>query len=126
MHERAITAMLLVVAVIHLLPFSGFFSAERLIILYRVEALDSNLEILMRHRAVLFGVLGAFLAYAAFKPLLQPVAMLAGSVSVASFLYLCFTVGHFNEAIRNVVVADLVASVSLALAIALHLTRPSV
>ena len=125
MHERAITAMLLVVAVIHLLPFSGFFSAERLIILYRVEALDSNLEILMRHRAVLFGVLGAFFAYAAFKPAVQPVAFIAALVSITSFLYLCFSVGGFNSAIRKVVVADVVASLALALAITLYLIKPS-
>ena len=68
MCERIITGLMLVVAVIHLLPISGFFGVERLATLYEIEITDSNLEILMRHRAILFGILGGFLAYAAFTP----------------------------------------------------------
>jgi hypothetical protein len=42
----------------------------------------------MRHRAVLFGLLGAFLIAAAFLPSLQLAALVAGFASVVSFLYL--------------------------------------
>ena len=124
MHERVIAGLLLVVAVIHLLPLSGFLSTERLMALYRIEVLDTNLEILMRHRAVLFGVLGAFFAYAAFKPAVQPIAFAAALASVLSFFYLCYSVGDFNDAIRNVIVVDIVASVALVLAIVLYLAKP--
>jgi hypothetical protein len=58
-------AMLLIVGIIHLLPLSGVLSAHRLQILYGIVIEDPNLEILMRHRAVLFGLLGAFLIAAA-------------------------------------------------------------
>jgi len=68
MYERAITGLMLVVALIHLLPISGFFGVERLTSLYDVEISGANMEILMRHRAILFGILGGFLAYAAFRP----------------------------------------------------------
>ncbi len=123
MYERAITGLMLVVAVVHLLPISGFFGVERLASLYEIEITDGNLEILMRHRAILFGILGGFLAYAAFTPVLQPVAFLAAFVSVASFFFLSFSVGEFNDAIRKVVIADIVASVSLLGAIVLYVVK---
>ncbi len=123
MYERLISGLILIVAVIHLLPLSGLFGADRLAALYGIEITDSNLQILMRHRAVLFALLGAFLVYAAFKPALQPLAFLAGFVSVLSFFYLAWTVGDFNAAIRKVVIADIIAFVSLIIAVILYALR---
>lgn len=125
MYERTITGLLLVVAMIHLLPVSGYFSVERLSALYSIEVVDGNLEILMRHRAVLFGMLGVFFAYSAFKPAIQPIAFLAAFVSIASFFFLCFSIGGFNDAIRRVVIADIVASVALTAAIVLFFAKPT-
>jgi hypothetical protein len=63
-----ITAMLTVVGMIHLLPLAGVLGAARLEALYGVAVDGSDLEILLRHRAVLFGLLGAFLVVAALPP----------------------------------------------------------
>jgi hypothetical protein len=60
--QSLVSAMFLVVAIIHLLPVSGVFGAKRLAALYGISFNDPNQAILMRHRAVLFGLLGAFLA----------------------------------------------------------------
>lgn len=62
------SAMLFIVGVIHLLPLSGVLGAERLGLLYGLQFHEPNLAILMRHRAVLFGLLGAFFIAAAFQP----------------------------------------------------------
>jgi hypothetical protein len=123
MYERIITGLMLVVAVLHLLPISGFFGVEQLASLYEIKITDGNLEILMRHRAILFGILGGFLAYAAFTPAIQPIAFLAAFISVASFFFLSFSVGEFNDAIRKVIIADIVASVSLLGAIVLYVVK---
>src|SRR5690606_4009073 len=74
---RAITALLILVGIIHLLPLSGILGAERLAALYGIAVHGPDLEILMRHRAVLFGLLGSLLVYAAFKPPLQALAIAA-------------------------------------------------
>jgi uncharacterized BrkB/YihY/UPF0761 family membrane protein len=104
-----VSAMLVLVGVIHLLPLSGVLGSERLASLYGLQFSEPNLEILMRHRAVLFGLLGAFMVFAAFKPAYQTVAFTGGFISVVSFLYLAWAVGGYNEQIGRVFVADVVA-----------------
>lgn len=121
MHERIITVLMLVVAAIHLLPVTGVLGGERLSSLYDVNIADQNLELLLRHRAVLFGLLGVFLAYAAFTPALQPIAFVAAFVSVISFLILASSVDHLNVAVRKVVTADIIATVSLVVAFLFYL-----
>ncbi|MFN8987812.1 MAG: phosphopantetheine adenylyltransferase [Burkholderiales bacterium] len=108
-----VSAMLVVVAIIHLVPLSGLLGTERLAVLYGIQIEEPNLAILMRHRAVLFGLLGVFLLYAAFRPTFQPAAFVAGFVSVLSFLYLAWSVGGYNAQIGRVFTADIVALVCL-------------
>ncbi len=104
-----VTAMLLVVAIIHLLPLSGVLGSERLAALYGLSFKDPSLEILMRHRAVLFGLLGLFLLYAAFQPAIQLLAFVAAFASVLSFVWLAWSVGNYNEQVGRVFAADIVA-----------------
>ena len=104
-----VSAMLVVVAVIHLLPLSGVLGNERLAVLYGLSFKEPNLAILMRHRAVLFGLLGLFFLFAAFRPPFQTVAFIAGFVSVVSFLWLAWSVGGYNAHIARVFIADIVA-----------------
>jgi hypothetical protein len=111
--RHLVAASLVIVGLIHLLPITGVFGADRLAALYGIAVDDLNLAILMRHRAVLFGLLGAFLLLAAFKPALQFIAFVAGFVSVISFLWLALAAGEYNAQIARVFVIDLVALASL-------------
>lgn len=112
--------MLIVVAVIHILPLAGVLGSERLTALYGLSFEDPNLAILMRHRAVLFGLLGFFLLFAAFKPQYQTVAFIAGFVSVISFLWLASAAGAYNSQIARVFYADIVALICLVIGGAVH------
>lgn len=116
---------LLLVAAIHLLPVVGVASASKVASLYRINVADPNLEILMRHRAVLFGLLAGFLTYAAFHRQFHGLALVAGAVSVVAFLALALSVGSYNPALSVVVKVDMVAAVVLAIAGIVHLLRPS-
>jgi hypothetical protein len=115
-----ISAMLIVVAIIHLLPLSGVLGGERLTALYGIPIEEPNLVILMRHRAVLFGLLGAFLLFAAFRPEYQIAAFITGFVSVLSFLYLTWAVGNYNTQLGRIFVADIVALVCLVIGAATY------
>jgi len=118
--EKVVTGLLVLVGIIHLLPLSGVLGVERLAALYGVSLAEPNLEILMRHRAVLFGLLGLLLVYAAFQPSLQPLAIIAGLVSVVSFIAIAWSVGGYNDSVRKVVIADIIAIVALVVAGAIH------
>ncbi|MFG0381876.1 phosphopantetheine adenylyltransferase [Pseudomonas sp. zbq_18] len=119
--SKLIGALLLVAGIIHLLPLIGVLGGDRLNALYGLALDEPNLQILMRHRAVLFGLLGALLVAAAFVPGLRGLALLGGLISVVSFLLLAWSAPLYNEALRRVVVADWVALACLLLALPLHL-----
>ena len=123
MVDNVITGLMLVVAAIHLIPIIGFLGAERLKALYGIDVDSPDLEILMRHRAVLFGILGAFFAYAAFVPALQPIAFVAAAASLATFFYLAVAVGNYGAPIRKIVVGDVVAVICLAAAVLLYASK---
>ena len=113
-----VPASLIVVGVIHLIPLSGVLSVGRLNVLYGTSISDPDLSILMRHRAVLFGLLGIFCIYAAIKPSLQFPALIAGTISVVSFLYLASVIGGYNDELRRVFIADIFAAAFLAIGFA--------
>lgn len=113
-----ISAALIVVGVIHLLPLAGAFGRGRLQALYDVKCDDPNLEILMRHRAVSIGLYGALALLAAFRPELQELAIVAGLVTVLSFVWFVWSSGGCNTKVIRVVKADLVALAGLAVAAA--------
>jgi hypothetical protein len=115
-----ISATLVVAGLIHLLPLSGVLSSERLASLYGLSFSEPNLAILMRHRAVLFGLLGLFLILAAFLPMLRTAAFIAGLISVGSFLGIAAIVGNYNDQIGRVVTADVIALVCLLVGFVAH------
>lgn len=108
-----LTGALLIAAVIHLLPLPGVLGQGKLSKLYGLAAPDPGIELLLRHRAVLFGLLGALLAVAAFQASIQVLALVGGIASTASFLVLSRQVRDCNAQLSRVVVADIIALVSL-------------
>jgi uncharacterized membrane protein YuzA (DUF378 family) len=82
MTAKLISLMLVIAGIIHVLPLAGVAGSERLAALYGLDFSDPNLAILMRHRAVLIGLLGVLLIYAAFRPSQQPVAFVALAIAI--------------------------------------------
>ena len=91
--DKILSGLLVLVGIIHLLPLSGVLGADRLTTLYGITINEPNLEILMRHRAVLFGLLGFLFIYAAFSPSIRLFAIIAGFISVLSFIVIAWSVG---------------------------------
>lgn len=115
-----VSASLIAVGLIHLLPALGAVGAPQLARLYGVAVAGPDLLILLRHRAVLFGVLGVFFIVAAFARPLQLAALLIGLASVASFIAIARAVGGANAELQRVVKVDAGALIVLAGGLAAH------
>jgi hypothetical protein len=114
--NRITMACLALAGIIHLLPLPGVLGAGRLGRLYGVAIDDPNLSILLQHRAVLFGLLGALLVAAAWRPELRALALIAGLASTVSFLVIAWTADGYNAPLARVVAADIVAVILLLVA----------
>ncbi len=122
--SKLCAALLVVAGVIHLLPLPGLLCAPQLTRLYGVDASDPNVAILLRHRALLFGLLGSVLIAAAFRPEWRFAASLLGLVSAAAFLAIALGVGGYNAQLQRVVLADAVAIACLLVALAITVLTP--
>lgn len=114
-----ITGLIVIAGVINFLPVVGVISATRLEGLYGVDIADPTLEILLRHRAVLFGVIGGFMIFAAFNPTLHLAAIVGGLIAMLSFLWLYYLAGEPPQSLLSIVYADVVGVFMLSLALIL-------
>jgi hypothetical protein len=120
--SRVATLALLAAGIVHLLPLTGVLGAPRLAALYGVAIDDPSLLVLMRHRAVLFGVLGAFMLHAAWSPPLQLWALGAAFASTASFVWIAASSAPLSPALRTVMWIDIALAALLLGALALRVT----
>lgn len=120
-HYRSLS--LLLVGLLHLLPAVGLFGAAQLSVLYGIPEPDAAVALLLRHRAVLFALLGGFLVYASVKPALQATAIWLGTISIASFLILATTAPLLPPQLDRVVQLDIGACVLLLPALIADLQR---
>jgi len=111
--KLTISIILVLVGLMNFYPVIGVLSADTLRNLYGVIILDNDLLILMRHRAILFGILGIFIVISAFRPILQPSAIVVGLISMMAFIGLALGTGELGEPIQKVMIADLIGSLGL-------------
>jgi hypothetical protein len=111
--SRVVTALMLVAAIIHLLPLPGVMGGAMLERLYGVKVDDPSLALLLRHRALLFGLVAGLLLAAIVWPYLKPAALTVALISTVSFLILAGLAPQINAAVLRVVVVDVVAIVCL-------------
>jgi hypothetical protein len=116
MIEIVISVILILVGLINFVPSFGIISAEKLSKQYDTAIDNIDLTVLMQHRALMLGVIGAFIFAAAFFPPLQKAAFLIGLTSMLGFVLIAKTsVGH-NQKLAKVATIDIFASALLGLA----------
>lgn len=108
--KRALVMIGLVVAtVVHLLPLWGVLANDNVEQLYGLTIEGNDLQLLMRHRAAMFGILGAFTLAAMFRANLRTPALAVAFASLAAFLLLAWIVPPHNAAVGRVVTIDIAA-----------------
>lgn len=111
---------LFIPGVIHILPLYGLLGNKQLAALYGMKFDEPNLSILMRHRAVMFGLLGGLLIHSTFVHTYRNLAFTAGLISATSFLIIAKYTGGYNNKVGGVVSADAVAVGSLLIGSVMH------
>jgi hypothetical protein len=114
-------AVLIVAGMVHLLPASGMLGARPLQKLYAVAITDPGLLLMLRHRALLFGVLGAGLLAAVAVPSLRTAMLTAGLISTAGFCLLALQAPELSAALRRVALIDIPIALGLAVVLVHHL-----
>ena len=115
--NRLVSALFLLVAAVNLAPASGLLSGDLIARAYGIAVPEGDLLILLRHRALLFAIVGGLLLAAVFRPALRTTAAVCGLVSMLGFVALS---GGHGPSLRSIVIIDLVASLLLVTAVLLH------
>ena len=70
--SKAISSCLIIAGLINFFPVLGVFSTTVLSNAYGIPEPQGNLAILLQHRALLFGILGAIIIASVFKNTYKP------------------------------------------------------
>jgi len=119
--ESFFRSTLLIAGIINTIPVLIAFLPAKITASYGVTIPDANYELLLRHRAVLFGIIGGLMIYSAITKKYYDLATSVGLVSMISFLLLYFLAdGPINEALTKVMKIDIFAILLLILGFILY------
>lgn len=111
--NKTYLTLLFLVGLINFLPIIGILSLDKINQIYGLSVTDNNLEILLRHRALLFGLIGGFIIYSVFNPQLQKAAIILAAVSMIGYLFFFWSVGNSNPVLLKIAQIDIVGVVLL-------------
>ncbi len=103
----------IVAGLINVIPSVGVLSNRQLTRLYGLEVSSPDLSLLLRHRAVLFLIVGMLLWWTVWRPEFRTEAAIAGLVSMLSFVVIALPLPLDNRLLSRVVKADIFASALL-------------
>ncbi len=105
---------LFIAGMINMLPSILAFLPNKIGSSYGIEIPNSNYELLLRHRAVLFGIVGGILIYSAITKKNYSMAVLIGLVSMVSFIILLkLSDGEINAELNKVMNIDIIGIIIL-------------
>lgn len=116
--QLLVAAVLVVTGVVHLLPLTGVRSGPAVAGLYDVPVPEAGTTLLLRHRAVLLGLVGLVCLAGAVDEDLRALALAVGIVSTGSYVLLGRDAP--TPALRRVRLIDVVLLVLLVVATLLH------
>jgi hypothetical protein len=113
--KNVCTVLLAGAGLLNIYPLVGVLSADYLTGLYGSNFESPDIQTLMRHRAVMLGLIGGLMLFAAFRSSLQLLAATVGLVSMSSFVFLAYSSGEIGPEINKVAIADIVGAVAVAI-----------
>jgi hypothetical protein len=117
--KKLCTFLLVGAGLLNIYPLVGVISADHLTGLYGGNFESPDIQTLMRHRAVMLGLIGGLMLFAAFRSSLQLLAATLGLVSMSSFVLLAYSSGEIGPELSKVAVADIVGVVAVTIVLVL-------
>ncbi|OJJ17263.1 hypothetical protein BKI52_31670 [marine bacterium AO1-C] len=113
--------VLFLAGLVNFAPAMIVFFPEKIAQSYGIQLTEANLELLMRHRGILFGLIGGLMMYAAVFKKYENLAVLLGSISMGTFILLYFiSTPNFSPGITKIMRIDVVAFSLLLTAYVIH------
>ncbi|GAB5412639.1 MAG: hypothetical protein Cons2KO_02420 [Congregibacter sp.] len=107
-----------VVGIINVLPVVGLFYPSNMTGAYGIEINTSELELLLRHRAMLFGIIGGFALISLALPQFRVSALLLAGISMLGFVLLVWGSPGISPQISRIAMIDLIGLPIVALGLA--------
>jgi len=105
---------LFIVGIINIMPSILTFFPNKFKSSYGIDIPNPNFELLLRHRAVLFGIVGGIMIYAALFKSNYNLATIIGLISMVSFVILFYlSNGTINAELNKVLKIDIFGIVIL-------------
>lgn len=105
---------LIIAGIINLIPSLLAFVPDKINNSYGIDVPNINYELLLRHRAVLLGIIGGLMIYAAIVKRHYNLATVVGLISMISFVILYKLMdGEINPELNKVMKIDILAIVIL-------------
>jgi len=112
--ETIFRICLFIAGVINIIPSLIAFLPDKISSSYGIEVPDANYELLLRHRAVLFGIIGGVIIYAAITKKYYSLAITIGLISMISFIVLLkLSSGAINPELMKVMKIDIIGIIIL-------------
>jgi len=107
------TGLFAIAGLINFLPLMGLLGAKRLEAMYGVPMERPDLQVLMQHRAVLFGVVGGAQLWALRAVELRPFTAIIGGISMLAYLVLAVAKGQTEPPLRKILIAGIIGIAAL-------------
>lgn len=119
--ELLFRSILFLAGCVHILPSLIAIFPHKISRTYGIKIPDANYELLIRHRAILFGIIGTLMIYSAVLRKHYELSTISGLVSMISFITLYRYIGkNINPELKKVMIIDLVATISLCIGFVLN------
>lgn len=120
--ETVFRICLLIAGVINFAPSFLAFLPKKISQSYGVDVPNQNYELLLRHRAVLFGIIGGVMIFSAISQLYYELSIIIGMISMVSFIILFQGIkGDINAELTKVMKIDIVGIIILLVGTVLYL-----
>lgn len=119
--ETIFRIVLFIVGAINLLPSLLAFQPGKFHESYGIDLPSESYELLLRHRAVLLGIIGGIMLYSSLTKKYYPVVFSVGIISMGSYILLYLLIGKgLSPELKKVLIVDIIGLCLLFLGLLLY------